>query len=85
MRKIIYGLFMVFGFVGSLFATPQSATASIDPTTTEKVSFAKNAGKDLLYFADIVEKQNTSNFVAAHYSHRSHSSHRSHQSHYSSY
>ncbi len=83
MRRIIYGLCMLVGFAGSLFASPDVSKASIDAKGAEQGQLEVTKATDTFYFTDIMEQQKDSGFLAYHYSHRSHSSHYSHSSHQS--
>ncbi len=86
MRKLIYCLFMLAGFIPSILSNSAQASVALpseklDASNPSELQINEN---NFMYFGDILDNQENSNFVAAHYSHRSHSSHVSHASHTSS-
>lgn len=76
---------MFAGIMASLFGVNKSHAQISDPVVQKNSSqlIAEQQGT-LLYFSDVLEKQNSGTIIAAHYSHESHQSHSSHRSHYSS-
>jgi len=81
MRKIIYSIFMFVGIMASLLGVNES-NAQINDHVVHKNGNQLKAEQqnNLLYFSDVLKRQNNGTFIAAHYSHESHGSHRSHYS-----
>lgn len=81
MRKIIYGFFLLVGFIASGLGLGKQEIQASPAQTVEPV--INHACADGLVFSDVLNNQEET-LIAGHYSHSSHRSHSSHSSHYSS-